>query len=129
MAKVKLKGRKRKYIRVEKPKKIFEEMTENHVDVLENIEFAIVNTWRNDQRIDDKEVAAALKSLIKEEAAKNEMAGRIIKAIENTRLIRADVSDEIWIKGLKVVLESVYTHSEAEEGDRFYLEFAEMFIP
>jgi hypothetical protein len=129
MAKVKLKGRKRKYIRVEKPKKIFEEMTENHVDVLENIEFVIVSTWREDRRIDDKEVAVALKSLIKEEAAKDEIAGRIIKAIENTRLIRADVSDEIWIKGLKVVLESVYTHSEAEEGDRFYLEFAEMFIP
>ncbi|MBN2183122.1 MAG: hypothetical protein JW715_14515 [Sedimentisphaerales bacterium] len=131
MAKFKLKGRKRKYIcREEKPAKIFRQMTENHVDVLENIEFAIVNTWRDNQHIDDKAVAAALKSLIiKEEESKNITACPLIKAIENARLIRSDVSDEIWTKGLKVVLESVHTHSEAEEGDRSYLEFAEMFIP
>jgi uncharacterized alpha-E superfamily protein len=128
MAKIKLKGRKRKYIRVEKPKKIFKEMTENHVDVLGNIEFAIVNTWREDFRIDDKAVATALKSLINEEEPKNIMACPLIKALENARLIRSDVSNEIWTKGLKVVLESVYTHSEAEEGDKFYLEFASQFI-
>lgn len=129
MAKIKLVGRKRKYIRVEKPENIFREMTENHVDVLESIEFAIVNTWREDQRIDDKVVAAVLKALIREEEPKNEMARPLIKAIENTRLVRSDVSDEIWTKGLKVVLESVYTHSDAEEGDRSYLEFAGIYIP
>ena len=37
MAKFKPVGRKRKYIREEKPEKIYKQMTENHVDVLENI--------------------------------------------------------------------------------------------
>jgi hypothetical protein len=42
---------------------------------------------------------------------------------------RSDISDEIWKKGLKVVLESVHTHSDAKEGDTDYLEFASAFIP
>lgn len=129
MAKFKLIGRKRKYIRQEKPKKIYKEMTKNHVDVLENIEFAIINVWRENPHIDDKAVAAALKAAIRIEEPTDTMSCLLKKAIESARLIRSDVSDEIWIRGLKVVLESVYTHSEAEEGDRFYLEFADMFIP
>ena len=129
MAKFKPTGRKRKFIREEKQEKIYKEMTKNHVDVLENIEFAIINVWRENPLIDDKAVAAALKAVIKAEEPKDIMSCLLKKALEGARLIRSDVSDEIWTKGLKVVLESVYTHSEAEEGDRFYLEFADMFIP
>lgn len=132
MAKFKPIGRNRKYIHEEKPEKIYKEMTANHVDVLENIEFAIINAWRDNQQIDDEAVAAALKTVIKAEEPKDILACLLIKAIGDARLIRSDVSDEIWTKGLKVVLESVYTHSPAdviERGDRFYLEFADKFIP
>jgi len=132
MAKSKLTGRKRKFIREEKPEKIFREMTLNHIDVLENIEFAVINVWRKNKQIDDRAVAAALKAMIKGEEPKDILSCLVKKAIENARLICPDVSDEIWTKGLKVVLESVCTHSPAdviEQGDTYYLEFADMFIP
>jgi tRNA isopentenyl-2-thiomethyl-A-37 hydroxylase MiaE len=132
MAKSKPTGRRHKFIREEKPEKIFREMTQNHIDVLENIEFAIVNAWRENRQIDDKAVAAALKAVIKSEEPKNILSCLLVKALEGARLIRSDVSEEIWAKGLKVVLESVYTHSPAdviEQGDTYYLEFADMFIP
>jgi len=129
MAKAKLVGRNRKYIREEKAEKIFREMTEHHVDVLENIEFAIIKVWRENERIDDHAVVAALKAVIEGTTPDSEESRLLVKAIENARRLRRDVSDEIWVKGLKVVLGSVYTHSEAGQGDVFYLEFADMFIP
>jgi hypothetical protein len=132
MAKVKLIGRKRKYIREEKPEKIFREMTKHHVDVLENIEFAIINAWRENSQIDDKTVAAALKAVIKAEEPKDILSCILVKALKDIRLVRTDVSDEIWTKGLKVVLESVYTHSPDDvikQGDTYYLEFADEYLP
>ena len=51
-------GRKRKFIRQEKPKNIFKRMTRDHLDVLQNIEFSIVSVWRS-SNIDDKIVASA----------------------------------------------------------------------
>ncbi len=96
------------------------------------IETAIIKTWRENQYIDDKSVAAALKAVIKEEEPKDILSCLLKRALEGVRLIRSDVPDEIWTKGLKVVLESVYTHSPSdviEQGDTYYLEFADMFIP
>ena len=120
-------GRKRKFIRQEKPKNIFKRMTRDHLDVLQNIEFSIVSVWRS-SNIDDKIVASALKTAIAGSEPADELSGSLIKALENTRLLRADVCDEIWRDGLKVVLESVYNHSNARTGDRDYLEFVSEFV-
>ena len=44
-------GRNRKLIRQEKPEKIFKQMTNDHVDVLQNIEFSIVSAYRRSSNI------------------------------------------------------------------------------
>ena len=129
MAKFKPIGRKRKYIRHDKPEKDFKFMTEHHVDILQNIEFSLVTAWRDDSDIDDKDTAAALKTVINEGQAENQQVKSLVSVLENIRMQRLDVSDDIWKKGLKVVLDSVYTHSNAKEGDTDYLEFASDFIP
>jgi hypothetical protein len=129
MKKFKPIGRKRKFIREEKPEKIFKQMTRDHVDVLQNIEFCLVSAWRNDSSIDDKVIAYALKKSIADTEFPNEPNSPLISSLENARLLRLDVPDDIWRNGLKVVLESVYTHSDAKEGDRDYLEFVSEFMP
>jgi hypothetical protein len=129
MSKFKPTGRKRKYIREEKPEKIFKQMTRDHVDVLQNIEFCLVSAWRNDGSIDDKAVAYALKKVIEDAESPNESKSPLISSLKNARLLRLDVPDDIWRNGLKVVLESVHTHSDAKEGDRDYLEFVSEFMP
>lgn len=129
MVKSKPKGRIRKYIRPDRPEKDFQFMTRHYVDVLQNIEFCIVTSWRDDSDIDDKDTAAALKTVINGGQAENQRVKLLVSALENIRMQRLDVSDEIWKKGLKVVLESVYTHSNANEGDTDYLEFASSFMP
>lgn len=127
-AKFKPKGRKRKYIRPERPEKDYKLMTQNYVDVLQNIEFCLVTAWRDDSDIDDKDTAEALKIAINEGEPENQRVKLLVSELENARLNRLDVSDEIWKKGLKVVLESVHTHSYTREGDTDYLEFASAFI-
>lgn len=129
MAKFKLKGRKRKYIRIEKPEKDFKFMTKNYVDVLQNIEFSLVTAWRDDSDIDDRDTAAALKIVINGGESENQRVKLLVSALENIRIQRLDVSDDIWEKGLKVVLESVHTHSDTREGETDYLEFASAFMP
>ena len=129
MGKVKLIGRKRKFIRQESANHMFREMTEYHVDVLQNIEFSIVSAWRRDERIDDRAVSSALRAAIAGTSAAYELAGSIARELESARRLRADVSEEIWTKGLKVVLESVGNHSAARAGDIYYLSFIEPFVP
>jgi len=129
MGKVKLIGRKRKFIRQESANHMFREMTRHHVDVLQDIEFSIVSAWRRDERIDDRAVSLALKAVIAGTGTTDELAGSVAQALRNGRQLRADVSEEIWTKGLKVVLESVHNHSAARDGDVDYLEFIESFVP
>jgi hypothetical protein len=129
MIKFKPIGRKRKFIREQKAEKIFDVMTENHVDVLQNIEFVLISSYRNNKDIDDKVVAAALKAAIQCSESDDELSNSLVKAIAQTRSMRKDVSNEIWTNGLKVVLESVYNHSEAQKGDTDYLDFASGFMP
>jgi hypothetical protein len=104
-------------------------MTNDHVDVLENIEFSIVSAYRSNSNIDDKVVASALKTVMAGDDAADGLSHSLIEAIEDMRLLRADVSDEIWKKGLKVVLQSVYDHSDMQTGDRDYLDFISPFLP
>jgi uncharacterized alpha-E superfamily protein len=129
MGKVKLVGRKRKFVREENPNQTFREMTKHHLDVLQSIEFSVVSAWRRDERIDDKAVSSALRAAIAGTDAADELAGAVGQELRNARRLRADVSEEIWTKGLKVVLESVHNHSAGRDGDINYLSFIEPFVP
>lgn len=127
MRKVKPKKR-RPYERRENPEKIYRQMTRDHLDVLQNIEFCIVTVARRCSEIDDKVVASALKAAIEDVEASDELTALLVSDLENTRLVRPDVPDTIWINGLKVVLQSVYTHSEARASDRDYLDFVQNYV-
>ena len=127
MAQRKFKKR-RAYVKVENPHARFRKMTRDHADVLQNIEFALVSAWREDGAIDDRTVALALKAAIAESTPTEVLAGRLVDDLAFARTFRGDVSDDIWRAGLKVVLESVHTHSDARPGDRDYLDFVSNYI-
>ena len=103
-------------------------MARDHLDVLQNIEFSIVSTYRRCPDIDDNIVASALKTAIAEGESSDKFSSLLISDLENTRLMRADVPDTIWTNGLKVVLWSVHNHSDARPGDRDYLEFIQDYV-
>lgn len=127
MPKVKPKKR-RPYERRENPGKIYRQMTRDHLDVLQNIEFCIVSAARRCNEIDDKVIALALKAAIDGIEPDGEVTSLLVNDLENTRLVRSDVPDTIWINGLKVVLQSVHTHSETRASDRDYLDFVQNYV-
>jgi hypothetical protein len=127
MGKHKFKKR-RPYQRTESPRQIYKEMTTRYVDVLQNIESAIVAACDEHETIDDRIIAAALRASIEESQPTDSPTTFLFDTLKTTRLNRPDVSDEIWTKGLKVVLESVRTHSDRNPGDTDYLDFIRSFL-
>lgn len=120
--------KRRPYQREENPHALFRKMTRDHTDVLQNIEFAIVTAWREHPEIDDRAVAHALKSAIAETEPAGKLAEVVADALENTKLLRGEMDENLWGAGLKVVLESVHTHSEMQPGDTDYLDFVRAYI-
>jgi hypothetical protein len=121
--------KRRPYVREENPHKVFRKMTTDHVDVLQNIEFILVTAYREHENVDDRVVASALKAAINNQLPEDEKVKMIFNQLYAMRIQRSDVSDEIWTNGLKVVLESVRTHSDIEPGDTDYLDFVAMYLP
>ncbi len=107
----------------------FGRMTREHHDVLQNIEFALMSAYQNDPEIDDKDVAVTLKTVLAGEVSEDEALRSMVEKLAEIRRMRADITDDLWNDGLKVVLESVHNHSEVRTGDRGYLRFVQSFMP
>jgi hypothetical protein len=110
------------------PRKLLKRLTREHQDVLQNIEFVLVSQYREDRRIDDRIVADALKAAIRGDTAEHVLAEELNESLEEMRLFRSDVSDDIWRDCLRTVLQSVHRHSSLRPGGREYLDFVCDFI-
>ncbi len=139
MSKVKLKGRKRNLqknniLRMSLKKepdshKLLKRMTRDHLDVLQNIESVLILSHRDDRSIDDRTIAQALKSAIRDDWPADAAVQSLIEALDQMRDVRSDVSEDIWQAGLKTVLQSVRRHSSLKPGERGYLNFVSDFMP
>lgn len=108
--------------------KIYRRMTDRHFDILQNIEFALVSTWRRHKGIDDSDVKQALVACLTGVPAEDVDPIRLQQALDDVRDLRGDITDELWRDGLRVVLHSVHNHSTATPGATGYLRFAENFV-
>jgi len=102
-------------------------MTREHEDVLQNIEFVLVNAHRDNPKIDDRIVHEAIVDQRSGTAASHPLAIELVAALAGVREFREDITDEVWLAGLKVVDDSVRRHSRLTPGDRAYLQFASKF--
>ena len=109
-------------------RKLMKRMVRDHQDVLQNIESIIISEYRENRRIDDCIVADAMKAAIHSETAENNLAESINQALEEMRMLRSDVSDDVWRDGLRTVLQSVHRHSYLRPGEREYLGFVGDFV-
>ena len=110
------------------PNKVYRRMTERHPDVLQNIEFALLSTWRSHKEIDDSDVKHALIACLQGVPAEDVGAMRLQEALDDVRDLRDDITDELWRDGLRVVLHSVHNHSTAMSGATGYLRFIQDFV-
>lgn len=107
---------------------LLKRMTRDHVDVLQNIEFVMISAYEKDGSIDDRIIAEVLRAAIRDEEPESARAQSIHDELEQTRNLRADVTDDIWRDGLRTVLQSVRRHSDLRPGERNYLDFVSGFI-
>ncbi len=112
-----------------KPRKSMKHMARDHLDVLQNIEFALVSGYRSERSIDDCIVADALIAAILDAEPEDSRARSLNESMESIRELRSDVPDDIWRDGMRTVLESVHRHSSLKPGSRDYLDFVSDFVP
>lgn len=110
------------------PRTLLKRMTRDHQDVLQNIEFILVSCYREDRSIDDRIVAEALKAAIRGDVPEDARVQLLNEGLEDIRELRSDVSNDIWLDGLRTVLQSVHRHSNLRLGERAYLDFVSDFI-
>jgi hypothetical protein len=106
-------------------------MSRDHLDVLQNIEFALVTSARHDSSIDDDMIDRALQVAMGRSDVIGETDPRVealCEALEGIRAMREDVSDDLWHSGLRVVNESVRRHSDLKPGEKSYLQFVGPYI-
>ncbi len=103
-------------------------MMEHHTDLLQNIEFAIIDIYRDNKDIDDRIIAKALQSVVLDEQPQNDLVASLLEALAQIREVREDVCDDLWRDGLRTVLQSVERHSNLKPGKRYYIEFVLPYI-
>ena len=107
------------------------QMTRDHVDVLQNIEFVLVTHARHNRAIDDDIIDRALQIAMGRTDVAGETDPRVVtlcEALEEMRETREDVSDTIWHAGLRTVDESVRRHSQLKPGEKSYLQFVGPYV-
>jgi len=110
------------------PAKLLKQMTTDHQDILQNIEFTLVSGHREDPTIDDRIVADFLKAAIGGDVSEDARTQSLSESLEEVRQLRSDVSDDLWRDGLRTVLQSVHRHSNLRPGERDYLDFVSDFV-
>src|SRR5262249_23860842 len=107
------------------------QMTRDHPDVLQNIEFLLVTCAREDPAIDDDIIDRALQVAMGRSDVPWETDPRVMTlcdALEGIRESREDVAETIWRAGLRTVDESVRRHSARKPGEKSYLQFVGPYI-
>jgi uncharacterized alpha-E superfamily protein len=99
-----------------------------HLDVLQNIEFALVDGYRNDPSIDDRDVFEALSASLNDREPGEQPVSGLVTALRAMRQFREDITDDVWRDALRVVVDSVKRHSDLRPRETSYLSFAGRYV-
>jgi len=104
-------------------------MSREHQDILQNIEFAFISTWRRRGDVDDRACHAAIECLLSGTEAPGGTAAVLLEQLLAVREMRTDVPEHLWRDGLRVVADSIRTHSQRRPGEVGYLSFVGQYVP
>lgn len=110
--------------------RVIERVTRDNIDLLQNIEFALADCYREDQvgMIDDVAVMKTLRQSLLSMVPDDPTGALLAEALGAVREFRAGVPDEVWNDAVRVVMASVHNHSSLAPGDTAYLDFMEPFV-
>jgi hypothetical protein len=110
------------------PARLLRNMSEEHVDVLENIEFILVRSHREDPDVDDRTVDMALRACMDGVEPADRVVAEIVDRLEDIRGFRKDIPDDVWRNALRVVARSITNHSRLQPGETGYLSFVSQYV-
>jgi len=106
----------------------WKEVTRQFPDVLQNIEVSLADCWQMEPAIDDALVHHSLRAAMLRSRPDDINARMIFVRLEMMRAFREDIAPADWHDALRVVAESVRTHSQLAPGERNYLLFVAPFV-
>jgi single-stranded DNA-specific DHH superfamily exonuclease len=103
-------------------------VSDRYSDILQNIEMILVTASRENNAVTDCEAADALRAILFNKANIDPLAQKIAEDLRAVRELRTEISDAVWKSCLRVVLDSVHTHSTLTPGAKGYLNFVSDFL-
>ena len=100
----------------------------SNADVLQNVEFSLVNAANESDEVDDYVVEQILRHAIKGDSPEHPTIRRGMDLLAAVRELRSDIADDLWQNALRVVYASLQRHSSCRPGDTSYLDFVSRFV-
>lgn len=94
-----------------------------HLAALQGIESALARAYRTTETVDDAVCLEAVSSVLATRAAVDPIAAMLAAKLLQVRLRLGAVADKDWFGALRVVEESILTHSARGPGEAEYLGF------
>ena len=94
---------------------------ETHADLLQNIEFALLEFASDSQEVDDHCIERVLRHAITQKASDDPLTNSALDSLSEIRQLREEAPDERWSDALRVVYTSLKRHSNCEPGETSYL--------
>lgn len=107
---------------------LIKHMSRDHIDVLQNIEFVLVEAHRANPKVDDRIVHEALSATLSRKTVDDSDVAELVASLDSMRQIREDVGDDVWLAAIKVIDDSVRRHSDLAPGEIGYLSFASKYV-
>jgi hypothetical protein len=103
-------------------------MIRDHMDILQNVEFSLVNAAKDSSEIDDSVIEQILRHAIHSKPSEDPVVTWALNLLKEMRQQRSDISDQIWSDALRVIYTSLRRHSSCEPGCRNYLRFVSAYV-
>lgn len=99
-----------------------------HTDLLQNIEFALVNAASDSHEVDDQYIESILRHAITQKASEDPLINSALDFLAAIRGQREEDPGDLWNDALRVVYTSLKRHSTCEPGETSYLRFVSQYV-
>ena len=103
-------------------------LVRKHADLLQNIEFALVNAASDSHELDDYCIEGILRHAITQKASDDPLIDSAVDSLAEIRRLREEAPDDLWSDALRVVYTSLKRHSNCEPGETSYLRFVSQYV-
>ena len=100
----------------------------DHADLLQNIEFTLVQIASESPEIDDQCIEKILQHAIRGQSSEEPLIRSALDSLATIQQMRGEDLDDPWIDALRVVYTSLKRHSNCESGELTYLRFVSRYV-